>query len=168
MTRQLCIDKFNFLLKDLNTSIDIEDSIYNYALKQAETKGIEKNIENKFFKRIYVNKIITLYNNLDKDSYIKNKNFINLIYEDNFDIKTIAFLSPQEINKEHWKKYLDRQIANDEFLYSRTTGIRTSEYKCKKCKEKDCTYYQLQIRSSDEPMTTFVNCLNCGNRWSFN
>ena len=168
MTRQLCIDKFNSLLKDLNMANDIEDSIYKYTLKQSELKGIEINIENKFFKRIYVNKIIALFNNLDQNSYIKNKNFIHLISDPTFDIKEIAFLSPQEINKDHWKKYLDRQLANDEFLYSRTTGIRTTEYKCGRCKEKDCTYYQLQIRSSDEPMTTFVNCLNCGNRWSFN
>ena len=28
-----------------------------------------------------------------------------------------------------------------------------------------CTYYQLQTRSADEPMTTFVTCINCGNRW---
>ena len=24
---------------------------------------------------------------------------------------------------------------------------------------------QMQTRSADEPMTTFVTCLNCGNRW---
>ena len=26
-------------------------------------------------------------------------------------------------------------------------------------------YIQLQTRSADEPMTTFVLCLECGNRW---
>jgi len=58
MTRQLCIDKFNSLLNDIKMSKNIEDSIYNYTLKQAELKGIEINVDNKFFKRIYVNKII--------------------------------------------------------------------------------------------------------------
>eukprot|EP00439_Symbiodinium_sp_Y106_P042252 s4841_g5.t1 len=29
------------------------------------------------------------------------------------------------------------------------------------------TYFQMQTRSSDEPMTTFVTCLTCGNRWKF-
>ena len=80
----------------------------------------------------------------------------------------IDFLNPQEINSAHWKKYLDKQNATDEFLYSRTVGIRTTEHKCGRCKAKDCTYYQLQVRCSDEPMTTFINCLNCGNKWSFN
>jgi transcription elongation factor S-II len=168
MTRELCINKFNTLLNDIEICKVIEDSIYRYAVSQSESKGIEPNIDNKYFKRIYVNKIITLYNNLDKNSYIKNNTFLERLYEKDFELENIAFLTPQEIHKDHWKKYLDRQSANDEFLYSRTAGIRTSEYKCGRCKERNCTYYQLQVRCSDEPMTTFINCLNCGNRWSFN
>ena len=168
MTRELCINKFNNLLNNLELSKNIEESIYNYTLFQSEVKGIEPKIDDKYFKRIYVNKIITLYNNIDKDSYVKNYNFLNTLNDKDFDIRNIAFLTPQEMHKDHWKKYLDRQSANDEFLYSRTAGIRTNEYKCGRCKEKNCTYYQLQVRCSDEPMTTFINCLNCGNRWSFN
>jgi transcription elongation factor S-II len=168
MTRELCITKFNTLLNDIESCKVIEDSIYRYSISQSELKGIEPNIDNKYFKRIYVNKIITLYNNLDKDSYIKNTTFLDRLKDKDFDLTYIAFLTPQEIHKDHWKKYLDRQSANDEFLYSRTAGIRTSEYKCGRCKERNCTYYQLQVRCSDEPMTTFINCLNCGNRWSFN
>ena len=166
--RELCISKFNTLLNDEGISREIEDSIYNYTISNLNTKGITVNIGDKHFKRIYVNKILTLYNNLDKNSYVKNDFFLTRLYNKEFNIKEIAFLSPQEINKEHWKKYIDRQYANDEFLYSRTAGIRTSDYKCGRCKEKKCTYYQLQVRSSDEPMTTFINCLNCGNKWSFN
>jgi len=41
----------------------------------------------------------------------------------------------------------------------------TDEFKCYKCQKRQCTYYQLQTRSADEPMTTFITCLNCGNRW---
>jgi DNA-directed RNA polymerase subunit M/transcription elongation factor TFIIS len=168
MSRQTCIDKFDNLLQDIDLSTKIENSIYNYSIKQAEISGIDSNIDDKYFKRIYVNKIITLYNNLDKESYVKNEYFLKRLLDGEFDIENIAFLSPQDINKEHWKKYLDRQNANDEFLYSRTVGTLTNEYKCGRCRERNCSYYQLQVRSSDEPMTTFINCLNCGNKWSFN
>jgi len=168
MVRELCITQFNKLLNDVELSKKIEESIYNYTIHQCEIRSIDSTIQNKYFKRIYVNKFITLYNNIDKKSYVKNYNFLDRIYNNDIDIKNIAFLTPQEIHKDHWKKYLDRQSANDEFLYSRTAGIRTNEYKCGRCKEKKCTYYQLQVRCSDEPMTTFINCLNCGNRWSFN
>ena len=34
-----------------------------------------------------------------------------------------------------------------------------------KCKGNKCRYYQMQTRSADEPMTTFVTCLSCANRW---
>lgn len=168
MTRELCISKFNHLLNDIELSSKIENSIYGYTLSQAEEKCIESNINNKYFKRIYVNKIITLYNNLDSSSYIKNISFKERLLNKEFDIDNIAYLTPQDINKEHWKKYLDRQVANDEFFYSRTVGTHTTEYKCGRCKQRDCTYYQLQVRCSDEPMTTFVECLNCHNKWSFN
>lgn len=40
-----------------------------------------------------------------------------------------------------------------------------TEFKCYKCKSNKCTFYALQTRSSDEPMTLFVTCLNCGNNW---
>ena len=36
---------------------------------------------------------------------------------------------------------------------------------CKKCKQNKTTHYSLQTRSADEPMTVFVQCLTCGNRW---
>ena len=41
----------------------------------------------------------------------------------------------------------------------------TDTFTCRICKSKECTYYQMQTRSADEPMTTFVTCINCNNRW---
>ncbi|KAJ6787946.1 hypothetical protein PWT90_03763 [Aphanocladium album] len=38
---------------------------------------------------------------------------------------------------------------------------------CSKCKKKKVSYTQAQTRSADEPMTTFCECMNCGNRWKF-
>lgn len=168
MARNICIEKFNSILHDTELSEKIEKSIYDYTIEQSERKSIEKSMENKAFKRIYVNKCMTLYNNLDMNSYIKNVDFMDRLKKGEINVSEIATLPPQEINSAHWKKYIDTQTANDEFLYSRTVGTRTSEYKCRRCKENNCTYYQLQVRCSDEPMTTFINCLNCGNKWSFN
>jgi hypothetical protein len=34
-----------------------------------------------------------------------------------------------------------------------------------RCKSWHTTYYQLQIRSADEPMTSFCSCLECGRRF---
>jgi transcription elongation factor S-II len=45
--------------------------------------------------------------------------------------------------------------------------LSTFAFKLKLRRYSMCTYYQLQTRSADEPMTTFVTCVNCDNRWKF-
>lgn len=52
-----------------------------------------------------------------------------------------------------------------EHQMAKTGGTQTDLFTCGKCKKKNCTYTQVQTRSSDEPMTTFVVCNECGNRW---
>lgn len=36
---------------------------------------------------------------------------------------------------------------------------------CPKCSNKKAYFMQIQIRSADEPMTTFYKCTNCGYQW---
>ena len=43
----------------------------------------------------------------------------------------------------------------------------TDQFKCGRCGKRKTTYYQMQTRSADEPMTTYVTCVNCNNRWKF-
>lgn len=45
--------------------------------------------------------------------------------------------------------------------------IEEGEFTCPRCKGNRASYYQLQTRSGDEAMTTFLSCLNpeCRNRW---
>jgi DNA-directed RNA polymerase subunit M/transcription elongation factor TFIIS len=38
-------------------------------------------------------------------------------------------------------------------------------FKCKRCKSTKTSSTQFQTRSADEPMTVFVRCHNCENRW---
>ncbi|KAK7804199.1 hypothetical protein U0070_019421 [Myodes glareolus] len=57
------------------------------------------------------------------------------------------------------------QEAIREHQMAKTGGTTTDLLRCSKCKKKNCTYNQVQTRSADEPMTTFVLCNECGNRW---
>ena len=36
---------------------------------------------------------------------------------------------------------------------------------CPRCRHHRAYFQQLQIRSADEPMTTFLKCVSCGVRW---
>jgi transcription elongation factor S-II len=40
-------------------------------------------------------------------------------------------------------------------LSAKPTHAATDIFKCGRCKQRKCTYYQMQTRSADEPMTTF-------------
>ncbi|EFA81092.1 hypothetical protein PPL_05928 [Heterostelium album PN500] len=40
-------------------------------------------------------------------------------------------------------------------------------FTCPKCGKRKCTYFQLQTRSADDPLTTFVTCVTCNNRWIY-
>eukprot|EP00532_Pseudo-nitzschia_australis_P006449 CAMPEP_0168169106 /NCGR_PEP_ID=MMETSP0139_2-20121125/3465_1 /TAXON_ID=44445 /ORGANISM="Pseudo-nitzschia australis, Strain 10249 10 AB" /LENGTH=311 /DNA_ID=CAMNT_0008086511 /DNA_START=126 /DNA_END=1061 /DNA_ORIENTATION=+ len=45
--------------------------------------------------------------------------------------------------------------------------LQASLFTCGRCKSTKTTSTQKQTRSADEPMTVFVLCLNCNNRWKF-
>ena len=66
---------------------------------------------------------------------------------------------------------LDRDKLKKEVLLDvqapAPSGSPTTIFTCGKCKKNNCSYYQMQTRSADEPMTTFVTCLECRNAWKF-
>jgi transcription elongation factor S-II len=41
-------------------------------------------------------------------------------------------------------------------------------FKCPRCRKSNATYYQMQTRSADEPMTVFITCIECGCQWKQN
>ena len=63
------------------------------------------------------------------------------------------------------KKLIETKMKRDKIIYDTKIAASTDTFTCGKCKSNECTYYQMQTRSADEPMTTFVTCINCGNRW---
>lgn len=85
------------------------------------------------------------------------------------DVLPAAFaeMSIVDLNPKRWKAQIEAQIEKDKHLYS-STGSASIFFYCSGCKKKSkCDYYQMQTRSADEPMTTFVTCLECDRRWKF-
>lgn len=41
----------------------------------------------------------------------------------------------------------------------------SDQIKCGHCGARSTAHYSQQTRSGDEPMTTFIQCTKCGNRW---
>ncbi|ERE70725.1 transcription elongation factor A protein 2 [Cricetulus griseus] len=81
----------------------------------------------------------------------------------------IAVMTSEEMASDELKEIRKAMTkeAIREHQMARTGGTQTDLFTCSKCKKKNCTYTQVQTRSSDEPMTTYVVCNECGNRWKF-
>jgi DNA-directed RNA polymerase subunit M/transcription elongation factor TFIIS len=150
----------------IDVSNDIEKGIYNFTIDKCG--GEYNNLRQ--FKRIYMNKIISLYLNLNPKSYINNKSLISRIFSNEIKNEDLAFMTPQEIYPEHWKEIIDKQTNIDKYIYTRKYGAISSTEHCRKCNVPNTvTYYSLQTRSLDEPSTTFFICTNpkCKNTWKY-
>ena len=166
--RNKCVQKFADLFQEhictetkdnmLDIAIPLEKGIYEWTKQFSEDCP-------KHTMDMYIHKMVSVWGNLNPKSYVKNKSFISRVLNGEIEPETIATMTPQEIAPSKWKRLLDETFKIDKNLYETRTEMATDMYLCGKCKKRLCTYFQLQTRSADEPMTTFVTCMNCGNRW---
>ncbi|KAJ0772035.1 putative transcription regulator IWS1 family [Helianthus annuus] len=99
----------------------------------------------------------------------KNPDFRRKVLLGHVKPERILELTPEEMAS------TERQMENvkikEKALFDCERGgppkATTDQFKCGRCGKRKCTYYQLQTRSADEPMTTFVTCVNCDNHWKF-
>ena len=170
---ELCNKQNKLLKKKLSKSeiknivSNIEKSIYNKTIEISNNKNIKKQWTNSIFIDIYTSNCIQIYSNLDSESYIKNIRLFNRLAEKEFNSYELPTMTHHRLFPEKWKKLIDEKSKRDRYLYEINKEMSTDIYTCGRCHKKQCTYYQLQTRSADEPMTTFVTCLNCGKRWRF-
>ena len=143
-------------------AINLEKGVHNWALKEATNKKVVKKWDNPFFVQIYVDRLRSVYINLKNDDLIKSVN--------NGEIKSqdVAFMTHQELCPEKWEQLIKAKIIRDKNKFEQTIEAMTDRFTCRKCRSKKCSYIQLQVRSSDEGITTYVTCLDCGQRMKFN
>jgi len=138
---------------------NIEKGIFNWSVQHASKHNIVKKWSNPFFVTLYIDHLRSVYINLKKPDVSA------AVLTGNIKSQEIAFMTHQEICPEKWKQLIEDKKVRDKQKYEPNIEASTDNFTCNKCKSKKCTYYQLQTRSADEPMTTFVTCLECGKRW---
>ena len=79
----------------------------------------------------------------------------------------LAGMTNDKIFPEKWKEIIDKTLLKNKVAYEITQVAMTDQIKCGKCKKNKISYYELQTRSADEPITTFYSCLLCGYRWKY-
>jgi transcription elongation factor S-II len=157
--REHISDKLFEIINNRNIVSNLEKGLYNYSLDAATKKKIVKKWENQYFVQIYLDRVKSIFINLT------NESLLNKIVEKKIKAHELAFMTHQEMNEERWKALIELQQIKEENKYAPKIEASTDDFTCFKCKSKECTHYQLQTRSADEPMTTFVTCIRCSNRW---
>jgi len=152
-------NKLKELVKKESYAVNIEKGIYNYSIKKATEKNVVKKWENIYFTMIYVDRLRSVWINL------KNPKLLQRLNKKEIKAHEIGAMSHQEMFPDKWEHLLKAKKERDENKYAPQIVGNTDNYTCRKCKSNNCSYYQLQTRSADEPMTNFFQCLNCGNRW---
>ena len=136
---------------------NLEIGIYNFTIERCNDLKIVKKWSNDAFSAVYLAKWKTLLYNLQKCP--------ELVARIKDRPEKLAFMTHQEMWPEKWSVLIEEKRKRDDHLISQKLSATTDLFTCKKCRSKQCTYYQLQTRSADEPMTTFVTCVNCEARW---
>jgi len=146
------------------TSKNMEKSIFNWSVQKCKQLGDVPSWENQSFKDIYRRKAVSIIFNL-KESRSQLVERIK-----NGEVKTmdLAGLSPDKLWPTGPYATSLKEKEYRELVKDKNKGIDNDfkgVFQCGKCRSWRTTYYQLQTRSADEPMTTFVNCVDCGKRW---
>lgn len=152
----------------LYTAVALETSVAATSILDTCTK-IELAIYNANKESIndtYRNKLRSLILN------IKNKNNPQLrenILDGKITAEKLIKMTSQELAPESLKKEMKELHAKNLFDAQGAVEKRavTDRFVCGKCKQREVSYYQMQTRSADEPLTTFCTCEKCGNRWKF-
>ena len=144
---------------------NIEKGVFNHVIAVCSERQVAKRWENPVFKEMYLGKIRSLYTNLKTDSYVGNKDFKTKVLAKEFDWETLVNLQAHEVFPGNWKEIFDKRAKRDKLKYELKPEAMTDAFKCHRCGSRSCSYYEVQTRSADEPMTQFINCLDCGNRW---
>ena len=138
---------------------NLEKGIFNWSIREADNKNVVKKWENVYFVQIYVDRFRMIWVNL------RNKDTVARVMNKEIKPHELGQMSHQEIAPEKWEKLIQEKKEKAENRSAPKLDGNTDMFTCRKCKSNKCSYYQLQTRSADEPMTTFVTCVNCGNRW---
>ena len=134
-------------------SEEIETAILNRCINDAQKWFVDIDWSNTVFVDMYRSRAVSLYpyREMAKD----------------MDITKFVDSTLVDLNPGRWKAMIQSIIDKKKAMYSKKSTASIFLH-CSSCKKKTrCDFYQLQTRSADEPMTTFVTCLECDKKWKF-
>lgn len=136
-------------------AIELEKCIHDYSLSYIHLKDVDE----KWLEVTYNTKLSELCYNLDQK---KSPLLLVNILLNKITISGLPFAGPDILNPVLW----DPIIKKQEYINFKKNNLATTDaYKCKRCGKRKCSSRQVQVRAADEPMTIFVVCQHCNNKF---
>ncbi len=135
----------------------VEKHVYDFGILQYLS-------ENDAFKEFYLHKTRSLLHNLHKNPDLVQR--VSAYPFNDPQAPNICSLKPHEIDPNTWKNIVDEFSEKEQKAQNVENLVQGStQYKCRKCGHKKTLINFGQTRGADEPMTTFITCINCGAKW---
>ncbi|KAM4058437.1 transcription factor s-II (TFIIS), central domain-containing protein [Hirsutella rhossiliensis] len=114
----------------------------------------------------YKKKIRSLFSNLKTKT---NKELGRRVLTGDISPERFATMTDDDLKSDDQRRK-DKELEKENMKKAQVPMAEKSiseSLECGRCKKKKVSYTQAQTRAADEPMTTFCECMNCGNRWKF-
>lgn len=161
--RQVVSKALDKVFDDSITQINIEKGVFNFTIKISKEKSESLSWKNAFFVKEYSKTARKVIANL---TYTSNaQQVIQKINDGMIKPEELASYSHEDLHPDFWAE--QKLKTTTRHINKKPEQEHDGFFKCGKCKTYKTTYTQAQTRSADEPMTTFVTCLNCNNVWKF-
>ncbi len=149
----------------LSECVALERVIYNTCIQDSKKYHIICDWSFPVFQNLYTRKVRHISSNLHPESYVGNKGLLQRYRKGEYTFEDLMTWSNTEIFPERNKELAEKQFQREQRLLEGNKANATDKFFCTRCHKRQCTYYELQTRSADEPMTIFIQCVNCGKRW---
>ena len=143
----------------------LERCIYVATLRAANQRHVGKTWSHPPFVEIYRTVAKHIGSNLHPSSYVGNKELFERYKAGQLTFEEISKMDPYQLFEGRWHDSFVAQQVREKRQLEGNKAMATDRFLCGRCHKRECTYYEMQTRSADEPMTIFITCLNCGKHW---
>ena len=155
---------FSGLLNDAEVN-QLERCIYNGCIREAGQRHIGKAWNHSPFAEMYTMFAKHIAANFHPNTYVENNELYARYKAGEISFKDISEMDTYQLFEERWKDSFMQQQVREKRQLEGNKAMATDQFLCMRCHKRECTYYEMQTRSADEPMTIFITCLNCGKHW---
>jgi len=167
-SREYALQKYADIMGlDIDNNIvkNMELCTWNWAFRRSSELGDIPATNNRYHVGRYKQKFLSMMYNLKKSPNLKDR-----ILKGELKTSAAINLSPQGLWPDGPHAKMTEKIADIEMKKLHAANYMHDKdykglFKCGRCRGYKTTFYQMQTRSADEPMTVFITCHTCNIRW---